>query len=94
MEPPTRTPAHPDSLLAELFSFSGPTETISASVPVLLVERVREKIGRREFSQFVSRSIQRELVRLYRLEFVAAIEAKSGTLDEQALDDARRMILE
>lgn len=68
------------------------TETISASVPAALVQRVRARIGKREFSQFVTRSIERELVRLNRLQLVDEIVAKSGELDPTELAVARRLI--
>ena len=68
------------------------TETISASVPAALVQRVRARVGKREFSQFVARSIERELVRLNRLQLVDEIVAKSGELDPAELSATRRLI--
>ena len=86
---PTPTPAY-SALVADVSA--GQTETISASVPAALVKRVRARIGKREFSQFVTRSIERELVRLNRLQLIDEIVAKSGELDPEELLAARRLI--
>jgi hypothetical protein len=67
-------------------------QTIAASVPSSLVRRVREQIGPREFSQFVSRSMERELVRLNREQFVADFVREIGPLDQDAVEAARRLI--
>lgn len=70
----------------------GATETIAASVPSSLVKEVRERVGKGEFSRFIARAMQHELVRLNRSKFVADFEEKFGVLDQKAIDRARRAI--
>lgn len=86
------TPAPPAYSALAVDIGIGQTETISASVPSALVERVRARVQKREFSQFVTRSIERELVRLNRLQLIDEIVAKSGELDAAELLAARRLI--
>lgn len=89
-QPPAATPRVYSALVAEVSATQ--TETISASVPAALVRRVRARIQKREFSQFVTRSLERELVRLNRLQLIDEIVAKSGELDPTELAAARRLI--
>jgi hypothetical protein len=53
---------------------------------------VRERIGSREFSQFVTRSMERELIRLNRVQFVDDVVRETGPLDRSAVEAARRLI--
>jgi hypothetical protein len=80
------------TMKAEKKEANSPTETISASVPSALVERVRARVGKREFSQFVTRSIERELIRLNRRQLVEDIVEASGPLDPAEVAAARRLL--
>ena len=71
---------------------SGATITISASVPEHLVELIRESVGKRGFSKFVTQSLKREILRLRRLEYVAEFEAEHGKISQDDLDWARRAL--
>ena len=79
----------PISFLREI---GGPTETISATVPTVLVRNVRDRVGPREFSQFVTRAITRELVRLNREAFVADVVKATGPLDSKEVAAWRKVI--
>ena len=70
----------------------GQTVTVSASVPEVLVRSVREAIGTREFSLFVTRALERELLRLDRLRFVEETERVTGPIDPEEIEHARRAI--
>ncbi len=72
----------------------GPTETVSASVPSELVERVRASIGPREFSSFVSYAMERELVRLNRARFLALMEGEAGPPDPKDVEYFERALRE
>jgi hypothetical protein len=71
---------------------TGATETISASVPSELVKRIRDRVGKRGFSQFVTQSLKRELLRQSRLELVAEFEQHSGPVDEAAVEEIVRAL--
>jgi hypothetical protein len=75
-------------------AIEGQTMTVSASVPEILVQSVRKAIGSREFSMFVTRALERELLRLNRLRFVEETERVTGPLDPDEIEHARRAILE
>jgi hypothetical protein len=76
------------------FAEAGPTRTISASVPLSLINEVRERVGARGFSQFVSRAMARELARLNREKFLAEAIEHHGPLDAKAVAAARKLLLE
>lgn len=71
----------PDSDGDVLARFSGPSETIAASVPRALATAIRGKIGKREFSRFVGRAMAKELIDQNRAAYVASFEADHGPLD-------------
>lgn len=64
-----------------LARFSGPAETVAASVPSELTAAIRAKVGKREFSRFVGRALARELVDQSRAAYVASFEEDHGPLD-------------
>jgi hypothetical protein len=64
-----------------LARFSGPAETIAASLPKELADAIRAQVGKREFSRFVARALARELVDRNRAAYVASFEADHGPLD-------------
>jgi hypothetical protein len=92
MKTKPRVPARRKAATLSAGIAEGPTETISASVPSSLVRLVRQRVGAREFSQFVTRSMERELTRLNRAQFVADVEQETGPLDPAEVEAARRLI--
>lgn len=66
-----------------LARFSGPAETIAASLPKELADAIRAQVGKREFSRFVARALARELVDRNRAAYVASFEADQGPLDPE-----------
>jgi hypothetical protein len=70
----------------------GPTETISASIPSVLAAEVRSRVGKREFSEFVARSIAKELVDCNRAEYVAGVEQRTGPLDPELVAALERIL--
>jgi hypothetical protein len=66
-----------------LARFSGPAQTIAASVPRALTVAIRAKVGKREFSRFVARALARELVDESRAAYVASYEKDHGPVDSQ-----------
>ncbi len=72
----------------------GPTQTISATIPENILQQVRETVGRRGLSAFVTKALRRELIRMNRERYVAMVEAESGPLPEALLAEARRMLSE
>jgi hypothetical protein len=70
----------------------GPTATISATVPKNILQQVRETVGNRGLSAFVTKALRRELIRMNRARYIAMVEAESGPLPEALLAEARRML--
>jgi Arc/MetJ-type ribon-helix-helix transcriptional regulator len=73
-------------------SSEGAMENVSATIPKAILEAVRARIGRGEFSAFVSRSLQHELVREDREQFIAEAIAAHGPLDRAQVARARRLL--
>jgi hypothetical protein len=69
-----------------LAQFSGPVETVAASVPRDLIDAIRATTGKRKFSQFVGRALARELIDTQRAEFVAGMEAIHGPVDPELVN--------
>ena len=70
--------------------FGGTATTIAASVPKELIDEIRVRTGRREFSRFVAISLARELIDRSRADLVAEMEATHGPVDAdlvRALED-------
>jgi len=66
-----------------LTRFAGPVQTIAASVPRALIAAIRAKIGKREFSHFVSQALARELVDQNRAGYVTSFEKDHDPLVPQ-----------
>jgi hypothetical protein len=81
----------PFSLLPEEF-VRGSVAPISATIPARLLALVRSRVGAREFSQFVTRSMANELLRIYRQEYVANVEAELGPLDRAEVEKWRKRL--
>jgi hypothetical protein len=83
MKHPSNKPAffHADD--DPLARFSGPSETVAASVPRALTAAIRAKVGKRQFSRFVARALARELVDQNRAAYVASFEKDHGPVDPQ-----------
>jgi len=65
-----------------LARFEGPVETIAASVPRGLIDEVRARVGKREFSRFVAEALAAELISRNRLEYVSELESIHGPVDQ------------
>jgi hypothetical protein len=65
---------------------------VSATIPARLAQEVRARSGPRAFSAFVTRAIERELVRLSRLAFVTDVEERTGPLDADLVTEWRRRL--
>ncbi len=66
-----------------LIRYSGPAQTVAASVPRALTAAIRAKVGKREFSSFVARAMARELVDQNRAVYVSSYEKEHGPIDEK-----------
>lgn len=75
------------------YSTAAPTETISASIPCDLAALVRSHAGKRQFSQFVTRALKREIVRQSRLELVAEF-ARHGVYPDPGYAEKLRRIMD
>ena len=67
-------------------------EVVSASVPRDIIIEVTKRVGKRGFSKFVTRSLERELQRENRRSFVAEGEALHGPVDPKAVARAERLL--
>jgi hypothetical protein len=67
-------------------------EVVSASVPRHIVVEVKNRVGKRGFSQFVTRSLERELQRENQRSFIAEAEAAVGPIDARSLARAERLL--
>lgn len=70
----------------------GPLEEMTATVPQALLTFVRERFVDCSLSQFVTRALFEEALRMLRLEFVQDVESASGPLDEDRVEAIRRML--
>jgi hypothetical protein len=59
----------------------GPTETIAASIPMVLAQAIRERTGKRGFSRFVTEALHRAVVRQNLQNLVDDLVAEAGPLD-------------
>lgn len=66
-----------------LIRYSGPAQTVAASVPRALTAAIKAKVGKREFSSFVARAMARELVDQNRAAYVSSYEKEHGPIDEK-----------
>ena len=69
-----------------------PMVNISATVPRRILEQVRERVGRRGLSAFISGSLERELKRIYLQEFIDEAIKVHGPLDEEEVERFRRLL--
>jgi hypothetical protein len=67
-------------------------EVVSASVPRHIIIEVKKRVGKRGFSQFVARSLERELQRENQRSFIAEAEATIGPIDTKAIARAERLL--
>ena len=61
-------------------------EKRSVTLPKTLVEDVKERVGKREFSAYVARAIKRQLQSDALDEAIAEMEAKHGPVDEAEVE--------
>ncbi|MGW4246191.1 hypothetical protein [Nocardia sp. NPDC004722] len=60
----------------------GPATRVSLSLPEGTAEAVRRRVGKREFSAFVTSAVERELRGLLLDEYLADYESRHGELSE------------
>ena len=68
------------------------TETISASVPSELVAQIREHVGKRGFSEFVTRALKKAMVKQARLDLLADFRKHNGPLDPVEQERIRKFM--
>ncbi|MFE3000453.1 hypothetical protein ACFXG4_36310 [Nocardia sp. NPDC059246] len=62
----------------------GPATRVSLSLPEGTAEAIRRRVGKREFSAFVTSAVERELRGLLLDEYLADYERRHGELPEAA----------
>ncbi|MFB9853785.1 hypothetical protein ACFFMR_25710 [Micromonospora andamanensis] len=63
---------------------------VSVSMPEDLTAAVQQRVGRGEFSQYVTEAVARQLELDLLAELSALLEAEHGPISDEALDEARR----
>ncbi|MEV6558417.1 hypothetical protein AB0M22_22085 [Nocardia sp. NPDC051756] len=69
----------------------GPATRVSLSLPEGTAEAIRRRVGRREFSAFVTSAVERELRGMLLDEYLADHERRNGPLPEADRQRARDM---
>ena len=67
-------------------------EVVSASIPRHLVVEVKKPVGKRGYSQFVVRSLERELQRENQRSFIGEATDAVGAVDAKAVARAERLL--
>ncbi|MFE9654737.1 hypothetical protein [Micromonospora sp. NPDC006431] len=68
----------------------GRARKVSVSMPEDLTAAVQQRVGRGEFSQYVTEAVARQLELDLLAELSAMLEAEHGPVSEEALAEARR----
>ncbi|MDQ1045820.1 hypothetical protein QFZ76_004056 [Streptomyces sp. V4I2] len=69
----------------------GPATRVSLSLPEGTAEAIRQRVGKREFSAFVTEAVERELRGQILDEYLAGYERRNGPISEQEHEGARRV---
>ena len=69
----------------------GPATRVSLSLPEGTAEAIRARVGKREFSAFVTEAVERELRGQVLDEYLADYESRKGPVAEQARQRARQI---
>jgi Arc/MetJ-type ribon-helix-helix transcriptional regulator len=68
----------------------GRARKVSVSMPEDLTAAVQQRVGRGEFSQYVTEAVARQLELDLLGELAALLETEHGPVSDEALDEARR----
>ncbi|MFC5719744.1 hypothetical protein ACFP1Z_06060 [Streptomyces gamaensis] len=69
----------------------GPATRVSLSLPEGTAEAIRARVGKREFSAFITAAVERELRGQILDEYLADYERREGPVSERAQDRARKV---
>ncbi|MGX9887006.1 hypothetical protein [Streptomyces sp. NPDC002276] len=69
----------------------GPATRVSLSLPEGTAEAIRQRVGKREFSAFITEAVERELRGRILDEYLADYEQRHGPVSEQEQEQARRV---
>lgn len=69
----------------------GPATRVNLSLPEGTAEAIRKRVGKREFSAFITRAVERELRGQILDEYLADYERRKGPISGQEQDRARRI---
>lgn len=64
---------------------------VSVSIDDELLETARDRVGRRELSSYVSEALRRQLQRDRLIELLAEMEARSGPIPDDLMEQARQL---
>lgn len=85
----TVEPVSSDSPVPRL-RLAGRARKVSVSMPEDLTAAVQERVGRGEFSQYVTEAVARQLELDLLAELSALLDAEHGPVSEEALAEARQ----
>lgn len=69
----------------------GPATRVSLSLPEGTAEAIRQRVGKREFSAFITAAVERELRGQILDEYLSDYERRKGAVSEQEQERARRI---
>jgi hypothetical protein len=69
----------------------GPATRVSLSLPEGTAEAIRQRVGRREFSAFITAAVERELRGQILDEYLAEYERRRGPVSAEEQERARRV---
>jgi hypothetical protein len=69
----------------------GPATRVSLSLPEGTAEAIRKRVGKREFSAFITAAVERELRGQILDEYLADYERRKGPVSTQEQDRARQL---
>ncbi|MDX6345361.1 MAG: hypothetical protein QOF84_151 [Streptomyces sp.] len=69
----------------------GPATRVSLSLPEGTAAAIRRRVGKREFSAFITEAVERELRGQILDEYLADYESRKGPLSEQEQQRARQI---
>jgi Arc/MetJ-type ribon-helix-helix transcriptional regulator len=69
----------------------GPATRVSLSLPEGTAEAIRRRVGKREFSAFITEAVERELRGQILDEYLADYERRQGAISEHEQERARRV---
>lgn len=77
--------------MSETYSVGeGPATRVSLSLPEGTAEAIRQQVGKREFSAFITEAVERELRGRALDEYLADYERRHGRISPHEQDRARR----